>query len=431
MAAPVVRSSAASTAGRKRRGPQRCWALLLCVCWATAPAARSFVSPTLLRREQALQGRGPLSQAVAGPGGLAARQRATATRAVAESVGAKVVAAMSAGAVAAVVQALLSSVTEPIVNRVLVKRMSVKEAMSQMTPALIASFFTTTISTNLIKFPLFEAVAMFISLLPDMSNTVKGLVIGFIFTTATLPITNFRYRMSIQTPVAEAIKPGVLYQAYLPTVVRDMVYAIARATLTSAILLRFTGASASSPLVLFAVVLGGCLISAPFNELRGYLLQSAGKKLTFGEFFKPINFVRSTSLGALNQAIALATGYYLTPVVGDLLGGISAALDAGSWKAFIAVVALLDVIIFLMSKSVSKDGIMSDRFMKQLAKMEEASDSKNKQIEKNQQELQRLQEETASMLANKELLDEIQELKEEVRALPDKLKAAGASAAAA
>ena len=37
----------------------------------------------------------------------------------------------------------------------------------------------------------------------------------------------------------------------------------------------------ASPEVLFIVVILGCLISAPFNEWRGYLLQSKGQELTF------------------------------------------------------------------------------------------------------------------------------------------------------
>merc|ERR1719362_2313023 len=139
---------------------------------------------------------------------------------------------------------------------------------------------------------------MFMRFMPNCSNFVKGIVVGLVFTTSTLPITNFRYRMSIQTPVAEALKPGVLYQAYLPTVVRDMVYAFARYAFTAALLLRFSNLDPSSPAMLFSVVLGGCIVSAPFNEIRGFLLQSAGKSLSFPEFFKPINFVRSTSLGA-------------------------------------------------------------------------------------------------------------------------------------
>merc|ERR1719188_1134677 len=97
---------------------------------------------------------------------------------------------------------------------------------------MVSAFFRTTISTNLLKFPLFEAVSMFLSLLPNMNNVVRGLIVGFIFTTATLPITNFRYRMSIQTPVKEAMNPKLLYQAYPATVVRDMVYAIGRNMLT-------------------------------------------------------------------------------------------------------------------------------------------------------------------------------------------------------
>merc|ERR1719222_205103 len=246
--------------------------------------------------------------------------------------------------VASVVSAALAALTEPVMNRVLVKRMTVKQALSEMSPSMAFAFFRTTISTNLLKFPLFEAVSMFLSLLPNMNNVVRGLIVGFIFTTATLPITNFRYRMSIQTPVAEALNPAVLYQAYVPTVIRDMVYAMARGALTGVLLAKFAGLSATSPAMLFAVVLGSCIISAPFNEIRGYLLQSSGRKLTFGEFFKPINFVRSTSLGALNQAIALATGYYLTPIVAKVVIGINSALDTGSWKAFIAVVAALDVL---------------------------------------------------------------------------------------
>jgi len=319
--------------------------------------------------------------------------------------------AMSAGAVAAVVQALLSSVTEPIVNRVLVKRMAVKDAIAEMTPAMIASFLTTTISTNLIKFPLFEAVAMFVSLLPEMNTTVKGLIVGFIFTTATLPITNFRYRMSIQTPVAEAMKPGMLYQAYFPTVIRDMVYAIARGMLTTAILLRFSGFHDSSPALLFSVVLGGCLISAPFNEIRGFLLQSAGKKLSFGEFFKPINFIRSTSLGALNQAIALGVGYWLTPIVGGFMSMLTTALDGGSWKAFFGVVFVLDVIVFLLSKSATKSGVMSTEVLEQLQKMEEAAPEKDAQIQKYKEEVQALKATNAQLLEGKDLKDEILELK--------------------
>mmetsp|Transcript_26028 Transcript_26028/g.56817 ORF Transcript_26028/g.56817 Transcript_26028/m.56817 type:complete len:411 (-) Transcript_26028:212-1444(-) len=266
----------------------------------------------------------------------------------------KVLAAMGAGMVASVVSATLAAVTEPIMNRVLVKRMTVKQAISEMSPAMAIAFFRTTIATNLLKFPLFEAVSMFLSLLPNMNSVVRGLIVGFIFTTATLPITNFRYRMSIQTPVNEALKPSVLYQAYLPTVVRDMIYAIGRNIFTALFLASFVGVSPSSPILMFPVVIGACVVSAPLNEVRGFLLQSGPKKLSFKEFFKPVNFLRSTSLGALNMGISVATGYYLTPIVANVIATVNSALNTGSLWALLAVVISLDLGAALIASGMSK-----------------------------------------------------------------------------
>ena len=39
------------------------------------------------------------------------------------------------------------------------------------------------------------------------------------------------------------------------------------------------------------------IIASPFNEWRGFMLQS-GKKLTCKEFFKPVNYARSTLVHA-------------------------------------------------------------------------------------------------------------------------------------
>jgi len=330
---------------------------LNCVSHAT----RAFLAPTSpgklqVRSAQAFMVDGRILLA-----GESRGARVAAAAVIEAGLGARVLQAVSAGAVAAVVQALLSAVTEPIVNRVLVKRMKVADAIAEITPAMIGTFFATTISTNLLKFPLFEAVSMFMRYVPNCNNLVKGLVVGFVFTTSTLPITNFRYRMSIQTPVAEAMKPGVLYQAYLPTVLRDMVYAIARYALTAAILLRYTQLSPNSPAMLFSVVLGGCIISAPFNELRGFLLQSAGKKMTFSEFFKPVNFVRSTSLGALNQAIAVATGYWLTPIVASYAKRAHEAVESGEPMAFFGVILTLDIAFWLFSRAFSQSAGRSRR----------------------------------------------------------------------
>eukprot|EP00403_Amphidinium_massartii_P022629 CAMPEP_0178402200 /NCGR_PEP_ID=MMETSP0689_2-20121128/16711_1 /TAXON_ID=160604 /ORGANISM="Amphidinium massartii, Strain CS-259" /LENGTH=319 /DNA_ID=CAMNT_0020023077 /DNA_START=77 /DNA_END=1036 /DNA_ORIENTATION=+ len=220
----------------------------------------------------------------------------------------KVINAMGAGAVASIIQAALSAVGEPIVNRVLVKRMKIMEAINDVSPAMMLNFFKTTLATNFLKFPFFEAINAFCACLP-LPGSVRGFVTGFVFTSATLPVTNYRYRKSMDLEV----NWGNLYEAYLPTVIRDIVYGIARNYCTTWCLGLNSAWTAASPTVLFIVVILGCLISAPFNEWRGFLLQSKGQELTFSEFFKPANFVRSTSLGALKQGLALAVGYWCAP----------------------------------------------------------------------------------------------------------------------
>merc|ERR1712039_1041439 len=112
--------------------------------------------------------------------------------------------------------------------------------------------------------------------------------------------------------------------------------------LTVLFLATFTGLTPGSPLLMFPVVIGACVVSAPLNEVRGFLLQSGSQKLSFGEFFKPVNFIRSTSLGALNMGISVATGYYLTPIVGDIVSTVHSALDSGKLWALIGVVLSLD-----------------------------------------------------------------------------------------
>eukprot|EP00931_Biecheleriopsis_adriatica_P104710 TRINITY_DN79349_c0_g1_i1.p1 TRINITY_DN79349_c0_g1~~TRINITY_DN79349_c0_g1_i1.p1 ORF type:complete len:421 (+),score=98.90 TRINITY_DN79349_c0_g1_i1:53-1264(+) len=307
-------------------------------------------------------------------------------------VGAKVLQAMSAGLVASVVSAMLAAVTEPIMNRVLVKRMSIKDAMGEMSPALVLSFFTTTISTNLLKFPLFEAVSMFLSLLPEISNLVRGLVVGFIFTTATLPITNFRYRMSIQTPVAEALKPALLYQAYPATVIRDMVYAIGRNVLTAFLLAR-TGLVPGSASLMFPVVIGACVLSAPFNEVRGYLLQSGSQKLTFKEFFKPANFIRSTTLGALNMGVSVATGYYLTPIVASKVSIVHAALDSGNPLALIGIILAFDALGFIVAQGMTKN-VFSRRI-----------DANKDQVAKNKDNIAKNKDDISDLLQRMEAME--------------------------
>jgi hypothetical protein len=61
-------------------------------------------------------------------------------------------------------------------------------------------FFQTTLPTNLLKFPLFEATNLIMQsiALPD---AVKGFVTGLVFTTLTLPVTNYRFCKSMELPI--------------------------------------------------------------------------------------------------------------------------------------------------------------------------------------------------------------------------------------
>merc|ERR1712203_229770 len=61
------------------------------------------------------------------------------------------------------------------------------------------------------------------------------------------------------------------------------------------------------------VVLAACIISSPGNEWRGYTLQPKDRKLPFAEYFKPINYMRSTGVGATIMGIALMVGMLVTP----------------------------------------------------------------------------------------------------------------------
>merc|ERR550537_2193575 len=135
----------------------------------------------------------------------------------------KVVGAAAQGAVAAAVAAILSACTEPLVNRLLVKRMKFGEALSEMTFQMVAKFFLTTFPTNMLKFPVFEVINMSLSF-TSLSGPLRGIVNGFLFCTIMLPVTNYRFRKSM----GWEIKPALLYQAYVPTVTRDIVYGMAR-----------------------------------------------------------------------------------------------------------------------------------------------------------------------------------------------------------
>jgi len=228
----------------------------------------------------------------------------------------RVVGAASQGAVGAVVAAVLSAVTEPIVNAILVKRVPLGEALKELDPERIKRFLQTTLSTNFIKFPFFEATNVIMQGV-DLPPTARGAALGTVFCTTTLPITNYRFRKSMDLPVSL----GDLYQAYLPTVLRDILYGIVR-NKVGAFMISMNPDSNKTAVGraknMFVTVLAACVLSAPGNELRGYCLQPPNKRQSFGDFFQPEKFVRSTSVGAVIMSIALAIGTLATPQVEKL-----------------------------------------------------------------------------------------------------------------
>ncbi|KAJ1616307.1 hypothetical protein T492DRAFT_895745 [Pavlovales sp. CCMP2436] len=115
---------------------------LFATCEAhVASVRRPFVAHTAVRRVAVARPRVAEVKAAL-PVGMAARIVQGATQ----------------GAVGAVVAATLSAFTEPVVNRILVQRISVMESINQLDMAKSRKFFMTTLPTNFLKFPLFEAV---------------------------------------------------------------------------------------------------------------------------------------------------------------------------------------------------------------------------------------------------------------------------------
>merc|ERR1719236_200601 len=66
---------------------------------------------------------------------------------------------------------------------------------------------------------------------------------------------------------------------------------------------------------MFATVLFSCVVSAPGNEYRGYVLQPRDKRKPFFEFFDPVKTVRSTTMGGLIMATSLAVAAFSTPFI--------------------------------------------------------------------------------------------------------------------
>lgn len=115
------------------------------------------------------------------------------------------------------------------------QRVDLAVALKSVNARKIASYFRTTLTTNLIKFPMVEVLNKAVEKIP-VPDAVRGVAVGAIFTTATLPITNFRYCRSVGEPVTF----GTLYKAYFPTVCRDIVYNVARTSTNKGMDIQFS-----------------------------------------------------------------------------------------------------------------------------------------------------------------------------------------------
>eukprot|EP00928_Gymnodinium_smaydae_P015264 TRINITY_DN15612_c0_g4_i1.p1 TRINITY_DN15612_c0_g4~~TRINITY_DN15612_c0_g4_i1.p1 ORF type:complete len:324 (-),score=55.23 TRINITY_DN15612_c0_g4_i1:235-1206(-) len=227
----------------------------------------------------------------------------------------KVMRAAAQGATAAAVSAMLSAISEPIMNRLLVSRMTLAQAYNELYLKDVAKFFLTTFPTNMLKFPVFEMVNIIMSF-TKLPAWLRGVANGFLFCTLMLPVTNYRLCKSLNLE----IKASNLYKAYIPTVARDIVYGWSRSVLKPSVNSFFRPHGSTGKAMAFGLVIWiSCIISSPGNEWRGYTLQPAEKKLPFKEYFKPANYVRSVGVFATIMAISLAAANLITPYVEALV----------------------------------------------------------------------------------------------------------------
>jgi hypothetical protein len=137
---------------------------------------------------------------------------------------------------------------------------------------------------------------------------------------------------------------GCLYQAYFVTVLRDVIYGIARNKMQGLLLGRNPDMMAT-PVgrfkAMFSMALVACVVSAPGNELRGFTLQREPKK-PFFEFFDPVKTVRSTTIGGLIMSMSLATGAFCTPFVEMFVAKIKEYMKQDPLGMVLLVVALMD-----------------------------------------------------------------------------------------
>lgn len=218
------------------------------------------------------------------------------------------------GVIAALIAALLATFTEPVLNRIAAKRMTLREAMAEVRMVDMLRFFRTVLATNLLKFPFFEAVNTYMASLTSIPPSLQGVAAACVYTSAVLPLCNYRYLLSLQMKV----RFGMLYKAYWPTLLRDLMYGIVRIHVIRW-LTRIAPAMAHTLLGqtvhTFIAIFLACLASAPGNELRAFVFQPPEGFLPAKDFFKVKRFLRSALLGALFPATAIAVGQVVVSAV--------------------------------------------------------------------------------------------------------------------
>merc|ERR1719158_1376541 len=167
----------------------------------------------------------------------------------------------------------------------------------------------------MMKFPVFEVINTILSFAP-IPTSFKGM--------------------------AMPIEPALLYQAYPPTVIRDIAYGWSRtffgALINSHFLTKESGALAKA--FAFGVTVWiACIVSSPGNEWRGFWLQPPAKKLPFNEFFKLERYLRSTGVGATIMGISLMVGMLLVPYAEALWEQVK------DYKAYVAVGLVLAMFV--------------------------------------------------------------------------------------
>ena len=111
---------------------------------------------------------------------------------------------------------------------------------------------------------------------------------------------------------------------------------------------------------MFATVVAACVLSAPGNELRGYCLQPPDRKQSFGDFFQPAKFIRSTSVGAIIMGISLAIGTMATPQVEKMVGIMKEYLQKNPLSYVLIILFVLQQVIAMRRQSELVDAVRGE-----------------------------------------------------------------------